>query len=391
MTEYEINIGYSYLKSQIDSLGRHPGQIITKGKIFIESMARMTGISQTNATILTNIFISNGYISHAAPFIKLTDDGYELLNNGSQPIPKLYLTEILPINNEKVTLDQLFYYLWDIIGIDKDNNPYYVDGKTFYDVVKLFCAGLPSNYSEYISELKSSNRNTSRSHWCKDLFVSIGQDYINSFLNKLSIYINNLIERQDEDPSPIHEEISLSPNIDKNINPKSMEEQKKAKIFISHNTEDQPFAKALVDMLIKLGLNEEEDIFCSSVPGCGVKFGHNFIDTIKEQYNKFDLIILFIHSPRLYKSPVSLNEMGAGWVLQSEHKSFLTSDCTFDMLKGVITPSEIAFRVGQKDTYHLLNEFKTFIESSFNLKQKGQNRWDEIKNDFLKTVESIKY
>ena len=38
--------------------------------------------------------------------------------------------------------------------------------------------------------------------------------------------------------------------------------------------------------------------------------------------------------------------------------SFLTSDCEFEMLKGVVTSNETAFKTGKKDTYNYLNDFQ---------------------------------
>lgn len=99
-------------------------------------------------------------------------------------------------------------------------------------------------------------------------------------------------------------------------------------------------------MMLKLGV-KDECIFCSSYQGFGVPYGKNIFDYIKEQY---DLLVLFIHSPRYYESHVSLNEMGAAWVLRSEHRSFLTKDCEFNQLDGVINSDEAAFRAGQEDT-----------------------------------------
>ena len=391
MTKSEIDNGLAYLKTYIDRQAIHPGQIIMKDSVLIKSISEEMDISEKGAMILANLFISNGYIAHDSSFVKLTEEGYELLHNDKWPIPKLHLTDIFP-SDDNISLEILFYNLWDIIGNDKEKNPYYVDGKTFYDIVKLYCVGLAPTYSDYIEELRLNKKSTSRGKWCKELFVSIGKGQINSFLAKLSDNINRIVEKYNQTIDSIEEDIQLIPIIDKTlteINP--MKKQKKYKIFISHNSEDKQYAKALVDMLSKLGLNEEKDIFCSSVPGCGVKFGNNFIDAILHEYKEYNLIILFIHSPRLYKSPVSLNEMGAGWVMRSEHKSFLTSDCSFDMLKGVITPQEIAFKAGLEETYHLLHEFKEFIEKSFDLKPKGPGRWDDIRNEFIKTVESIKY
>lgn len=392
MNILEIEKGFIFLKTHINKQGKHPGDIIMKANFLIDSITRECEISEKDASILANIFISNEYITYDSSFIKLTEIGYELINNETWPIPRLELTYILPISNNSLSLDQLFYYLWDIIGNDKENNPYYVDGKTFYDLVRIYCIGLPPTYSDYIDELRLNKKNTSRNKWCKELFVSVGKGQIGSFLSKLSMQINQGIVKINKQNLPIEDEISSIEDIeDDHIELKTMKKHKNFKIFISHNTLDKPYAKALVDMLSRLGLNEEDDIFCSSVPGCGVKFGKSFIEAIRHQYEDYNLIILFIHSPRLYISPVSLNEMGAGWVLRSEYRSFLTSDCSFDMLKGVIPSSEIAFQARNKETYHLLHEFKELIERSFNLTPKGLGRWDEIRSDFIRAIESIKY
>ena len=391
MTKSEINNGLIYLKTYIDRHAIHPGHIIMKDSALINSMSKEMDISEKEAMILANLFISNGYIAHNSSFVKLTEAGYDLLHNDIWPIPELHLTQILPSDNN-ISLEKLFYSLWDIVGNDNENNPYYIGGKVFYDLARLYCVGLPPTYSDYMGELRLNKKSTTRSQWCKDLFVSVGKGQIKSFLAKLSDKINRTLEINNPTKDSIEDEIPLIPIITHNPTKTDlMNKQKKYKIFISHNSEDKQYATALVDMLSKLGLNEEKDIFCSSVPGCGVKFGDNFIDAIRHEYEEYNLIILFIHSPRLYKSPVSLNEMGAGWVMRSEHRSFLTSDCSFDMLKGVITPEEIAFKAGQEGTYHLLHDFKVFIEKSFDLEPKGYGRWDDIRNEFIKTVESINY
>ena len=86
-----------------------------------------------------------------------------------------------------------------------------------------------------------------------------------------------------------------------------------------------------------------------------------------------------------------MNEMGAAWILKKQHVSFLTSDCEFEMLKGVVTSGETAFKAGKKDTYHYLNDFKESLEEFFNIEPIKTTRWDTIRNDFLAIVEKIDY
>lgn len=165
---------------------------------------------------------------------------------------------------------------------------------------------------------------------------------------------------------------------------------KKPKIFISHKTEDSNYAKAIIAMLVALGVNHK-DIFCSSVDGYGIPFGRNIFDTLHNQFDDYRLFVIFIHSPRYYKSAISLNEMGAAWILRSEHRSFLTSDCEFSMLTGVIHRDEIAFKAGQKDTEHLLHDFRHDIKTFFSLDGINDAIWDSAKNEFIEKVKSFNY
>lgn len=158
------------------------------------------------------------------------------------------------------------------------------------------------------------------------------------------------------------------------------------KIFISHNTEDADFAAALVDLLVKIGV-DYNNIFCSSYEGCHIPFGNSILNTISSQFNCYELCVLFIHSKKLYASPVSLNEMGAAWILRAKHFSFLTKECVFDDLKGVITKDEAAFRSGQENTYHVLNDFRREIESFFSLSPINDGAWEMAKKRFIKEVE----
>lgn len=93
------------------------------------------------------------------------------------------------------------------------------------------------------------------------------------------------------------------------------------KVFISHNTEDVDFAKEIIAMLVALGV-KHDDIFCSSVPGYGIPFGKNIINSLRSQFDSFKLFVIFIHSPRYYNSVISLNEMGAAWILRAKHCSY---------------------------------------------------------------------
>ena len=116
---------------------------------------------------------------------------------------------------------------------------------------------------------------------------------------------------------------------------------KPPKVFISHKTEDSAYAEALKNLINFIIGAEGDKLFCSSIPGYGIKPSQDIIDNIKAQFSNYNLFVIIIHSPRYYKSAVCLNEMGAAWALNTKFCSFLTKDCRIDQLTGVIGKEEI--------------------------------------------------
>lgn len=86
-------------------------------------------------------------------------------------------------------------------------------------------------------------------------------------------------------------------------------------VFISHKSEDTNYAEALISLINFIIGPEGKRVFCSSVQGYGIKQSHNIHDTLKRQFNDYEVFSIIIHSPRYYNSSVCLNEMGAIWVL----------------------------------------------------------------------------
>lgn len=164
---------------------------------------------------------------------------------------------------------------------------------------------------------------------------------------------------------------------------------KQKKIFISHSSQDKQFAEALVDLLNTLGLGSQE-IFCSSIPGYWIGNGKNFLHEIKTHFVNYDLFVIFIHSPRFYNSHISLNEMGAAWVLQSEYCSFLTNDMEYDHMDAVVTNQEIAIKVNTAEAQARLNDWKLRILEWFGKPDIDANIWERKRNFFLEFVSSLK-
>lgn len=175
------------------------------------------------------------------------------------------------------------------------------------------------------------------------------------------------------------------------VNMESENNQKKGNspmVFISHSSKDKEFAEALVDLLESIGLNKDT-LFCSSVAGYGLGLSKNIFDTLRELFKCHDLFMIFLHSPRYYKSPVSLNEMGAAWVLRSDFCSILTKDMDFEQMNGVIDGRLISIKVDAEDAESRLNELYEKLQGIFNLTPLERNQWERKRNGFLKIVNNL--
>jgi len=161
-------------------------------------------------------------------------------------------------------------------------------------------------------------------------------------------------------------------------------------VFISHSSKDKDFAEALVVLLEDLGM-DSTNLFCSSIDGYGVGLSQDIFETLRSLFNEHNLFVIFIHSPRYYKSPVSLNEMGAAWVLKTDFCSFLTTDMEFGMMKGVVNGSTISIKVDNDDTPARLSELKDKLTSVFELPTIDGTKWERKRQAFLDKVLSIEY
>lgn len=366
--------------------GLRPGEKLRKNSILYEARKEHAK-EYRQIEIVLKILEMNRIISeNGQAFLSLTDDGYSIVNNNEIPVMKIELSAICNTYKSK---DNLFYEVWEIVGTDEDN-PYYVKGSTYFNAIRNFIPGLPATYTHFKDSLplKDNGSKPSRLDWYKSLFQQLSDDQVLQFINYLSVCVNsNLVsfERKGKEELVHNTKVLETTNLTNNIKVKRM---RSPKIFISHNTLDSAYAKAIVELMAKIGVRYD-DIFCSSYPGCGVIFGNGILSAISKQFEEYNLFVLFIHSPRFYSSAFSLNEMGAAWILKSDHRSFLTSDCEFNMLKGVITSNEVAFKAGQDNTYHLLHNFRNTLENFFNLPPINDATWEIIKNDFIKNVEAI--
>lgn len=160
-------------------------------------------------------------------------------------------------------------------------------------------------------------------------------------------------------------------------------------VFISHSHSDEPFVVALVNLLEDMGFTKET-LFCSSVREYGIPLSGDIFETIRDLFLEHDLYVMFIHSPRFYGSAVSLNEMGAAWVLKTDFCSFLTNDMEYGLMKGVVNNAKLSIKVDEKEAPSLLNDLYKHLVTVFSLQEMEMNKWERKRDQFLAVVRNLK-
>lgn len=158
-------------------------------------------------------------------------------------------------------------------------------------------------------------------------------------------------------------------------------------LFISHSSKDKVFVEALVSLLESLGF-DNTNLFCSSIEDYWIGLSNNIFESLRKLFDDHELYVIFIQSPRFFESPVSLNEMGAAWVLKTNFCSILTKDMTKEKMKGVVDASTIYIKVDSDDAHARMNELKKKLTETFNLKPMPESTWERKRNTFLQSVNS---
>jgi len=108
-----------------------------------------------------------------------------------------------------------------------------------------------------------------------------------------------------------------------------------AKVFISHSHKDEIIAKALVELLIKLGLSRET-IIASSAPKTQLHTGTSLYGELRTALSNNNVLVIFLLSDNYYSSTVCMNEMGAAWVNGAKSYFMVLPGFSFEKVEGVI-------------------------------------------------------
>lgn len=223
-----------------------------------------------------------------------------------------------------------------------------------------------SNIGTYISKRESIPPQLKKK-------VNKGVSLLESFIQRLDFHF--------------HDEESVEEVLKQNNTAKT------PKVFISHKKEDEAYADALVNLINFILGADGDKIFCSSVPGYGIRLSGDILDELKAQFDNYNIFMVIIHSPRYYKSAICLNEMGASWVLGTKFSSFMTKDCKYDNMHGVIGREKICVNLNDDEqtlNAHL-NDFKDDLVTFFGVDNVDQNKWENARGRFINEVSALTY
>ena len=108
-----------------------------------------------------------------------------------------------------------------------------------------------------------------------------------------------------------------------------------AKVFISHSHNDKLVAHALVDLLIKIGLDSDK-IIASSDPKAQLHTGTSLYAELRTALSNKNVVVIFLLSDNFYSSTVCMNEMGAAWVNGAKSYFMVLPGFSFEKVEGVI-------------------------------------------------------
>ena len=163
------------------------------------------------------------------------------------------------------------------------------------------------------------------------------------------------------------------------------EDGKTPLVFISHSSKDKDFVEALVSLLESLGF-DNTNLFCSSIPDYWIGLSQDILDSLYKLFVDHELFVIFIQSPRYFESPISLNEMGAAWVLKTKYCSILTKDMKSEEMKGVVNSNTIFIKVDTPEASSRMSELKNQLTELFGLSPMLESTWERKRNMFLRTT-----
>ena len=167
---------------------------------------------------------------------------------------------------------------------------------------------------------------------------------------------------------------------------------KSPRIFISHSSKDKEYVEKIVDLLISIGLNQNH-VFCSSLPGFDIGIRKDIFEYLRNQFENYNLHVFIIHSENYYNSHVSLNEMGAAWVLRNECTSILLPGFEFGQMTGVVDNRAVSLKLDleEREVKDKLNQIYDGLVDEFGLSRFNLSIWEKLRDKFINEIRAVNH
>ena len=150
-------------------------------------------------------------------------------------------------------------------------------------------------------------------------------------------------------------------------------------IFISHSSKDEKLVATFVDTILGLGIGFiDDDIFCTSVEGLGIKTGDDWRNAIKENLIGSKAIILFI-TPNYKESEICLNEMGAAWAIDAMVIPIIVPPINYQTIGVIFDVKQALLLTKETD----LDKLKDLLQDFISTPKKTTPRWTTKKQEAI--------
>jgi hypothetical protein len=157
------------------------------------------------------------------------------------------------------------------------------------------------------------------------------------------------------------------------------------RVFISHSSQDKYIVEQFTEKILFLGCGlKDEQVFCTSIEGLGIKTGDDFRNHIRKNLITSDFSLIMV-SENFKRSEVCLNEMGASWAIDNiKVKQLLFPKLGFGSLGLLLNVTQAA----QINNSAALDELFEELTNHYNTKKKV-SIWNKHKTDFLNILEEF--
>src|ERR1035437_5519935 len=156
------------------------------------------------------------------------------------------------------------------------------------------------------------------------------------------------------------------------------------RIFISHASNDKAIAQDFIDLILNgaLGVGIDE-IFASTIEGTKIESGDDWRNSIKENLRTAKITFIII-TPNYKESEVSLNEMGAAWVLSGKTLPVIVEPINYKTVGVIQQPNQIEKLLDEGS----LDRIKDIVQRELDISNEkiASDRWTQKKKEFIKKV-----